>query len=711
VAESTARLRGDTPHPEPRPALERLRVGAGAIGLGAWAFASVEGWSAIAYLAALHGELGRGMLPALCALWVLLSVLPCALCVWAAWPALRPLSFRQAANWGSALALGVLFLASGLSSYGAARVTPSALATVPEDELLADLRALGDLGPSLPPPSGAPLLELEPVACSAPPAAAPVTLFVVYSSAADSAQGAPPSAAACLQGASVDSVLDELRHLLLQHGRRGPLWLDWVSGVQALSGRHSWIDALKLRPGLDGACAGPRCALPGQLLAQDFFSTFRPVSFIPDFQFGVDPARLRSLLGAGSGIGLGDLSRLETRSFVLQLDETDARVTPLLRMRRRDVPVNRDELQRAAAAAQNHVLSALLPDGRFRYTLHPLSGAADTNSFNLPRQAGTALALCELGADTPAVRLAIEQSLSTFVGFERKVGDLVLLSSDPSAATGRLGESALPLAAIASCTARLGLALPAGAVGLARSLLALQREDGGFWPELDLSSGMPVAGLEPLYAAGQAVLALVLLEARQRDRAEAALPSLEVFHSAVERAMSYVATRYWAHPLRDFFFLEENWHCLAARAALTVHPHGGYEDFCLRYVRFKGRLILEREQGADPDFDGGFGFGNLVPPHNTGAAGFGEALAAALALERAHGRVQPDQLRLLQKVLGFLLRQQWSSDNCFACASQEVVGGMSEHTHSLLTRIDFAQHAWAALGHGAAVLGSDLPAR
>jgi hypothetical protein len=66
---------------------------------------------------------------------------------------------------------------------------------------------------------------------------------------------------------------------------------------------------------------------------------------------------------------------------------------------------------------------------------------------------------------------------------------------------------------------------------------------------------------------------------------------------------------------------------------------------------------------------------------------------------------------LLQKVLGFLLRQQWSPENCFVCASPDVVGGMSEHTHSLLTRIDFAQHAWAALGHGGAALGSDLPAR
>jgi hypothetical protein len=698
-----------------RASLQQLRIGAGAVGLGLWAFASVEGWSAVAYLAALHGDLGRGMLPALCALWVLLSLVPCALCIWAAWPALAPLSFRQPANWGSALALGLLFVASGWSSYGAARTTPSAAAALREEEWLPALQSLAEIAPLLPPASGAPLLDETPVACALSPAAAAFTLIATFPAAGKPGPSGAPApaetASACLQGASAAAVLADLRGLLLERGRRGQLWLDWVSGVQSLSGRHAWIDALKLRPGLDGACAGARCALPGQLLAQGFFSTYRPVPFIPDFQFGVDPARVRSLLNAGVGYGLGDLQRIETRSYALALDEQGARVTPLLRLRRRDVPLSHAELERASAAAQRYVLDALLPDGRFRYTLDPVTGAADADSFNLARQAGTALALCELGADTPEVRRAIERSLSVFAGFERQAAGLVLLTGDPAAPSARLGESALPLASMLSCAARQGGVLPAAVPGLARALLALQRPDGGFWPELDLTTARARPGPEPLYAAGQALLALVLLEQRQRDQFDPALPALEVVRAALERAMSYVATRYWSHPFRSFFFLEENWHCIAARAALNVHPHPGYEDFCLRYVQFKARLILEREQGADPDFDGGFGFGNLVPPHNTGAAGTGEALAAALAVERAHGRSSPAERRLLQKVLGFLLRQQWSAENCFLCASPEVIGGMSEHTHSLLTRIDFAQHAWAALGHGGEILGADLPAQ
>jgi hypothetical protein len=122
-------------------------------------------------------------------------------------------------------------------------------------------------------------------------------------------------------------------------------------------------------------------------------------------------------------------------------------------------------------------------------------------------------------------------------------------------------------------------------------------------------------------------------------------------------------------------------------------------------VQFKARLILQRERGIDPDFDGGFGFGNVVPPHNTGAAGFGEALSAAIAVRRAQGRGAAREEALLARVLQFLIRQQWTPQTCFACATPLVVGGMSEHTHSLITRIDFAQHAWAALGHGGRTLG------
>jgi hypothetical protein len=688
--------------------LPSVRVVAGLGVLAACWLVSVEGWTAGAYLAGLHGELGRGMLPACLALWALVLLVPLPLALWAAWPTLtRRRTLGSLAIGGAGLAIGAFY------GHHSSQLAPTAAAPerFAEAELQGSLATLGSLRGELPPaPVPAPPLETRrTVTCTASPARTPFTLIVSFVARGRKAR----TQSACFQGTSLDTVLGELRGLLAERAVRGPVVLDLVSGWQSLPGRQSWLAALELRPGLDGVCSGGRCVLPWQLLAQGLFSTFHPVSFIPDFQFGIDPAEVWAALGvgadAGRGEGLVGLTRIATRSYALDLAAQVPTLTPLLRLRRRDPPLSPDSLARAAREAESHVLHAQLPDGRFRYTLDPLTGESDTQSFNLARQAGTTLALCELGDDSLEVKHAIEHSLDAFQSYERARGELSALTLEAGTNVARSNDSLLPLASFLGCAARLGAAPRASVAGLSRLLLRLQRPDGGFWPALNLDSGEAERGPDALYSGGQAVLALVLLEARQARQPDPSLPPLGVVHAAAERAMQYFATEYWSHPLRDFFFLEENWHCIAARAALPIHRHAGYEDFCRRYVRFKARLILDREQGADPDFDGGFGFGNLVPPHNTGAAGFGEALAAKLALDHADGLRSESDERLLGRVLTFLLRQHWWPENCFACATPEVVGGMSEHTHSLLTRIDFAQHAWSALGHGSEVLRTNLP--
>lgn len=685
----------------------RVRV---AVGLGALAFAfaaSLEWWSGMAYLAGLHGSLGQGVWPALIALWALPMTLLVPLGLWAAWPVLCAM-LRSTASRLWVLGAVLLGIALAASSWRLARVNPSVAgeARIAEADLASALSRLGELGPRLPKAKRrAPeLTSAGNVSCLKPPSDASVTIVATFVS-----RGSSSSERSCFQGQGLKATLSALRAALLKQAARGPLELEVVSGFQTLSGRHRWLDALKLRPGLDGLCDGGTCVMPWQLLGEGLFSTHRPVAFIPDLQFGASPERLRQAVGSATASGLEGLVRLTTRSYVIELGKAAPRLVPLARMRRRDVALSDSALAAAERDVEAYVLAAQMPDGRFRYTLDPLTGASDTVGFNLARQAGTTLVLCELGREAPEVQLAIERSLSSFEAFARRGDGFVALTSDPSNPLARIGESALPLVSWLACLERVGSVNMESIVGLARLILRLQREDGGFFPMLDLRDGKPVPGPEPLYAAGQAIMALVLIEQRQRRHPIAELPAYEVVHGAVERAMQYIATAYWAHPLADFFFLEENWHCLAARAALTVHRHAGYENFCSDYVRFKARLILSRDEGVDADFDGGFGFGNVIPPHNTGAAGFGEALAAAIALHRAEGKPTSAEERLLGRVMGFLQRQQWSRDNCFACASTQVIGGMSEHTHSAITRIDFAQHAWAALGHGRRVLSASLP--
>jgi hypothetical protein len=180
----------------------------------------------------------------------------------------------------------------------------------------------------------------------------------------------------------------------------------------------------------------------------------------------------------------------------------------------------------------------------------------------------------------------------------------------------------------------------------------------------------------------------------------------ERIRDAVEAAMSYIANDYWDGFATDFFYMEENWHCLAARASLRHHRHEGYEQFCLDYVTYKMRLILDENDRVDPDLVGGYGFGNVLIPHNTGSAGFGEAGAAALAIKEVRGEDRSEIEGRLALVLRFLLHFQWDDVSCFACsATHPVVGGFSEHMASPVIRIDYVQHAMAGMGHSGRMLG------
>ena len=64
----------------------------------------------------------------------------------------------------------------------------------------------------------------------------------------------------------------------------------------------------------------------------------------------------------------------------------------------------------------------------------------------------------------------------------------------------------------------------------------------------------------------------------------------------------------------------------------------------------------------------------------------------------------------MRLVMGYLLRNQWGDDTCWACSPRHrIVGGFSEHMASPRIRIDYVQHAWAALGHGGAAIGLGPP--
>lgn len=528
---------------------------------------------------------------------------------------------------------------------------------------------------------------------------------------------------------------------------RGPVKIDLIRAVAPLHSRSPILDTLALQPGLDGVCDESHCLMPWQLVALEQFNVNEPLPWIPDFRYGISPVELRHVLGwevpedvlawdreqrhparlerlieAGkatpkpadvdSWLLLDGLTRIETLSYAIV---DNGHFHALVRVHPREVRLTQRRLDHALELADNHIAKAQLDSGVFRYTLQPFTGKQQTRSWNLPRQAGTTLVMCELGREPRRTKRVADQSLRFMAKHARDSGEVTALIKSKTGETADLGSTALPAIAFLSCRERVGDGYDELIGGMVRFLLTMQRDDGSFYPQFDTAAGAIIDGPEPMYAGGQAIFALTLAEKlalEQPDVAAAAgLPDAATLHDAVERAMGFYTGPYWDTFVRDFFWLEENWHCLAARASLGHHRNDAYERYCIDYMTYKSRVVLDEHSGVEPDFVGSYAMGNILVPVNTPAAGFGEGLAAALAIKQARGDDISEDLERMRSVLMFLMRQQWTRASCFACAPDKtVLGGFSESMGAPEIRIDFTQHAWAALGHGGAFLYDDLPA-
>ena len=681
------------------------------VALGYLAYLTWNLVSASTYIAALYGGLGKGVAAGLAAAWAVVAFLVLPLSAWGL-AVTGGIRWGRTARGGTAAALvlvtaGLYRAATVPQAQAAVDVDPSAQADTLRDAVAQALPQPAELAT---PPADAPsLLVRQAVECDAPPG--PERVTVVATSLVELAPTRAEARSRCVQASTVGEALAELGRQLRAEALRGPLKVDVITGTQDLEPLVPVVDAMLLRPGLDGVCEGTRCLMPWQLLALDQFNTFTPIPVIPDLRFGFAPAELRKALvwpeiPERYDPRMDGLRRLEVASFV----RTDAgELHRLRRLRAPEPPLDATTLQAAVDAAEQYILSAQGKDGRFEYKADPFTGQVTYQGFALARQAGTTLVICELARDRERAREVARKALAMLVSTMQTYDDLgfVVYPRGREVKRVSLGSTALTSIALLSCRERVGDELDDAIGRMTRFLLHMQREDGGFHPELDLTTGQPIPGPDPLYAVGQAVFALTLLERLQTESPVPGLPDAEPTRAAVEAAMRYTAEDYWSGFATDFFFMEENWHCLAARASLGHHRHDGYERFCIDYTQYKTRLILDEDDRVSPDLVGGYGFGNVLIPHNTGSSGFGEAMSAALALRRARGEDTAADEAVMRRALQFLVAQQWDEASCFACATKphSMVGAFSEHMGSPEVRIDFVQHAMAGMGHGGRMLG------
>jgi len=652
--------------------------------------------AAALYLWKLYPRLGPPVAGGILLAALLLSALTLPIAIWGArytWPvrlrAPRPLGI------GGSL-LGGLFVLTLPLAGSAAQGEPARLVNAKVTSELSDV--LEDYAQEPASDSPRTVAGAGAAECSEPITRERLTLLVAY------VAGRGRASSACLQAQNPRELRRALKKLLAKKARAGStVVLDLVTSVKALSPTIPLLDALEVRPGLDGVCEDGRCLPAWQLTLSDAFSENHQLPSIPEASYGFSTELVRKALGTAEGKpkrGISGLLRIETESM-----SADANgVHHLARTRATPPALSQAGIAQAVAAAQSYISLAQEEDGTFRYALDPTTGVEDKATLNLPRQAGTTYALCELGRG-PEVERTIRRALLAFGPQETKFGEVSALQD---AGEFGLGKSALPLLAMLRCRSLVGAENDRLLGQLSRLMLKMQRANGSFYPLFDAATKSGKGPHELMYAAGQAVLALVLLEQQLADlRGGAAepLPSAGQLKSALDRAMGYYAGPYWPKPLRDFFFFEEGWHCQAARHALTSHRNDAYEQLCLDYVGSRLRFIARSADTSEPNFVGGYALGDLFPPSNTATSGVGEALDAAITIKKKRGLPIEADRAILRDLVTFLLRAQWSEAGCYACRKpSQVVGGFSQQLASPSIRIDYVQHAMSAIGHGGELL-------
>jgi hypothetical protein len=659
----------------------------------------IMGWSMAAaaiYVGKLYLRLGPSVSSGIIIAAIVLGLLTVPIAIWGAlrtWPE-RTRATRKVGI-GASLVAALSFLTLPLAG-NAARAESVPLV---DSALTSDVtNLLEDFARRT--PVGAPqtVAGAGPATCDDPIGRERLTLLAAYSPRT----GEPRST--CLQGRTARELKRKLKRLLQRRARAGTtVVIDLVKAVKPLEQGVPLLDALEVRPGLDGVCEEQRCLTAWQLTLSDVFSANHPLPSLPDVSYGFSTEAVRHALGssrAAAGRGIDGFVRVETESF--SADQSG--VHRLQRTRTTPPALSAHGVEQAVAAAQHFIIDAQERDGTFRYSLNPTTGDEDKATLNLPRQAGTAFALCELGHG-PRLRRTVKRALRAFSPTEKEFGEVSALQDHGQYG---LGKSALPLLAMLRCRDLAGRENDRLIGQLGRLVLELQRDNGSFYPAFDAKTRRGAGDHEILYAAGQAVLGLVLLEQHLEELKGGSaepLPEASTLKRAIDAAMSFYGGPYWPKPLRNFFFFEEGWHCLAARQALSSHRNDAYEQLCIDYVGSRTRFVARPSDTAEPNFVGGYGVSDLFPPRNTATAGTGEALNAAIMIKQKRGLPVEEDKAVLRDLVTFLLRAQWSESGCYACRRpQQVVGGFSQQLAAPDIRIDYVQHAMSAIGHGGKLL-------
>ncbi len=503
------------------------------------------------------------------------------------------------------------------------------------------------------------------------------------------------------------TAVDSAAHQLAQHPAaivhgNGRLKFDRSVARGPVLSQSDAILALSIDPGRDGlqsAETPEKRVYPDEFILTDSYGNAPLLPFLDEVRLGVDVRWIRQYLGLQQG---AKLERFRTEAWI----ECGTKSCPVERGNPTLTTVNPLASAKAAGA---FITRASQPDGTFAYLYRPYTHTFVPAAYNLTRHAGTAYSLAmlegltytqELGAVTDRALLWMANRVARPCGGDRQTA--CVAEGDAPNRKANLGTNALYLVAL---TERLALRPDPNFQGLARDLLSfvrsMQKPNGDFFHNFDVSTQRILQDDAPqMFCSEEAALALVKAGIYFKQKATL---------QAAERALDHLTTTKYDYFLGRFTFGIDTWTCMAADAAFASDLQGlkkpSYLDFCLGYADFLQRLQFVPGQSSGLDFDGHFGFSNILIPQAPAAAGFAEALGAVRSLARAHGVPTPVLDAQVSLAIHALARDQIRADNNHQVLNPMFAeGGIRRSLVESEIRIDFVQHALSAFVRAASTL-------
>ncbi|MCG5051646.1 MAG: hypothetical protein KA712_01675 [Myxococcales bacterium] len=469
------------------------------------------------------------------------------------------------------------------------------------------------------------------------------------------------------------------------------LKLDRVRGHAPLLTWPAFAQALAFDPGRDGVRARQgHTLLPDDVIAADVAGAAPLLPFLREVRLGVSPAWLRARLAVAED---APLERVAVESFI---ECPGAPGIATCRVERGVVQLPAQTSAQAALRAGHYLLTHQKPDGAFVYIYEPWSDRERPAGYNLARHAGTAYTLAILHGAFPdqGFDRASARALGWLAARLRPVcGGRTCL---PEGGLAKTGNNALALLAFVTHQAHTqDTQWQHVAQQLAQMLGSLMRENGDLAPGFDLATNAPNVTLPPqMFATEEAAFALV--EAARVLSAPAHL-------AEAERILGFLTGPKYAHFLGRFTYGVDSWTCMAVAALPPPRAHDAWVDFCLGYADFLGRLQLQPDEDK-PAFTGHYGFSHVLVPQAPAAAGFAEALTATLAVARQRNRAPVALETQVKRALAALARDQLRPGNDYLAAVPAASwGAVRRSVVESEVRVDFVQHAAAALVRGAAL--------